>query len=137
MFLQISYNLSNIIFLIFNSLVLANIVTYAYNDDLIVDDELLIAVDVNAHSNLTLYDDVLLEKSDTIFNSRGFCVESYLHFCFSIFNIDNCNMSPIYYTAWKFICCYRYFIAFYGLLLFNNKNAFLFVDRSVYFCNNY
>jgi hypothetical protein len=66
---------------------------------LIVDEELLIDVDVNAHSSFTLYDDVLLAKSDTIFNSFGFCVLSYLHFCFNIFNIANCNISPIYYTA--------------------------------------
>lgn len=82
-----------------SQLVFANIVTYEYNDDFIVDDELLIDVDVKAHYNFTLYDGVLLAKSDTIFNSFGFCVLSYLHLSFNIFNMANCNISPIYYTA--------------------------------------
>ncbi len=90
-------------------------------------------MEVNAHYNLTLSDDGLLEKSETIFKSLGFELESYLHFCFKIFKIANWRISPISYTAWKLICCSKYFKAFCGLLLFNKRKAFLLVDRSVYF----
>lgn len=56
--------------------------------------------------------------------------------CFSIFSIANCKISPISSTAWKLICLSRYIIAFSIFVLYNSKNAFLFVDKSVYFINN-
>lgn len=72
--------------------------TYAYNEDFIVAGELLIEVDVIAHSSLTDYD-ALAAKSFTIFSNLGFWLESYLHLCFNIFKIASCNMSPISSTA--------------------------------------
>ena len=75
-------------------------------------------------------------KSLTILSSFGFWLESSLHFCLSILRMANCKISPIYSTAWKLICCSRYFKAFSGLLLFRRRNAFLFVDKSVSFKSN-
>ena len=130
-----SSSLSRIIFLTLSSLVFVNIFTYEYKEDLMVPGELLMDVDVIAHYSLTDYV-AFKEKSLTILSNLAFWDESYLHFCFNIFKIANCKISPIYYTAWKLICCYKYFKAFSGLLLFRSKNAFLLVDKSVYLRSN-
>lgn len=115
-FLQMVASLSRMIFLTLSSLVLAKILTYEYNEALIVETLLLIEVDVIAHSRLTDYEDFMV-KSRISLRSLAFWLESYLHLILKTLRMANLRISPTSYKVWLLTWNWMYCMAFCGLVL--------------------